>query len=124
MVIFAIFFISLIHSEESLLASLNDEPRLIQMITISRHGARSPKQDLPNFPCRKTSQTTYGYDVGPRELTSFGQKQNFELGKHLRAQYPSIPTNYSSDLFYFRASDADRTLMSGEDWILGLLLAD
>jgi hypothetical protein len=92
--------------------SLSNDPRLIQIFFISRHGARTPGHKIPNLPCKWT--------LPEDELTTLGQQQHFQLGQYLRKTYPEIPQEYVPTKFYFRSSDEDRTLMSMQSNLMGL----
>lgn len=114
--VYLVLFVGL----EASRSPVNGDPKLIQLFTISRHGARTPGRYMPNFPCTKDTHPEEGFDVENKQLTPLGQNQTYHLGIHLREKYQVIPTDYSPKQFYFRASSEDRTLMSGQDCIMGL----
>lgn len=88
-------------------------PKLIRLVTISRHGARTPVHTIPNRPCPN-------FTLPAGELTSVGEQEQFELGKEIRRTYPDIPVEYTPNQFYFRASEYNRTIQSGLSFIRGL----
>ena len=88
-------------------------PKLIQLITIARNGARSPKNYIPTIPCSNFSHLD--------QLTELGQSQQFTLGQEIRQEYSSfLPTSYDPDEIYFRAADNDTMLQSAASFAQGL----
>ncbi|EAR82335.3 histidine phosphatase family (branch 2) protein (macronuclear) [Tetrahymena thermophila SB210] len=87
------------------------------VVQIYRHGARYPIYD-------KT------YDAAEQkkmngELTPVGIRQQFELGRKLRAEYITssrafLSTSYNPQELYVRSTDVTRTLMSAESQLAGL----
>ncbi|KAH7829819.1 putative lysosomal acid phosphatase [Monocercomonoides exilis] len=109
--ILVIAFGSAISSSDEKL--INEDPQLIQLFAITRHGARAPNKSIPNLKCKE-------FTVAKGELTSLGQKQHYDLGMQLRDEYPFLPTEYDSKKFYFKSSDENRSLMSAEAHLQGL----
>src|SRR5579872_6383729 len=92
------------------------EGKLIFAIDIIRHGDRTPVANIPTV--------KYNWPEGFGQLTPTGMHQEYELGKKQRAmyvnQYHLLPAQYKAGTVYVRASDFDRTLMSGQSFLMGL----
>lgn len=92
----------------------NEDLRLI--FSFIRHGARSPS--LKNNDLDIINEKWIN---GPYQLTLIGQRQLFLLGNLFRKKYNSfIKENYSPSEIYLMSTDNDRTLMSGNYFLLGL----
>ena len=90
--------------------------KLIFAVDLIRHGDRNPIATIPKAP-----HTWLG---GLGQLTATGMRQEYLLGKKLRARYIDqtklLPKSYEPGTIYARASDRDRTFMSAESCLMGL----
>ena len=92
----------------------NEDLRLI--FSFIRHGARSPSLKNDNLDLLNEKWLN-----GPYQLTLIGQRQLFLLGNFFRKKYNNfIQENYSPSEIYLMSTDNDRTLMSGNYFLLGL----
>lgn len=96
---------------------MSSESRLVSVVEVCRHGARSPTTFMP-----------WDNDViwpqGPGELIPEGMRQHYLLGAELRQRYIIdqaliVPEYYQPQIYVF-SSDYNRTLMSAESQIQGL----
>ena len=100
-----------------LLISVLCETRLVAVVEICRHGARSPT----------TFQPWDNYDLwpqGPGELLPEGMRQQYLLGLELRRRYTNVtqilmPNYFQPEIFVF-TDDVDRTIMSAQSQIQGI----
>ncbi|MDR3492839.1 MAG: histidine phosphatase family protein [Gammaproteobacteria bacterium] len=106
-----ILFILLILTTTTAIAQDN----LIFAIDVIRHGDRTPIKNIP-----KAHQWT----TGSGQLTATGMQQEYKLGSKLRKiyvdQYHLLPAHYETKTLYVRSTDADRTLMSAQSFLMGL----
>ena len=97
-------------------AYASTQKKLVFAIDVIRHGDRTPTADIPKEP--------HHWLEGAGQLTATGMQQEYQLGASLRKkyieQYHLLPFNYSSNMIYVRSSDADRTLMSAQAFLMGL----
>ena len=86
------------------------------VIDLIRHGARAPAKNYSFFP-----DITWTI---PEELTAVGERQHCLLGHLRRSQYVEnsglLPLIYDPTSVYVRSTDARRTLMSAQAYLLGL----
>ena len=89
--------------------------KLVGVIEVCRHGARSPWDLLP-------WNQKYWSEVG--QLTSVGMRQHWLIGYEFRRRYivneRLIPPFYNSSNVYLRSTDYHRTIQSAESQLQGL----
>lgn len=89
---------------------------LIYVITVIRHGDRTPFARLVNDP--------HTWDDGPSQLTPLGMREQFQLGQQLRTRYvqeiPLLAEAYRYDSIFVLANTVDRTIQSAESLLYGL----
>ncbi|XP_018578050.1 venom acid phosphatase Acph-1-like [Anoplophora glabripennis] len=76
-----------------------------------RHGARTPesKDEYPNDPYKYETFLPMGWG----QLTNYGKRQAYALGKNLRRRYGSFLGDiYTPELVHAQSTDYDRTKMS------------
>jgi len=89
--------------------------KLVQILF--RHGERSP---LVTYRPDNDPHRHY-WSSEPGQLTKYGMRQQYALGKYLRERYQGFIGNaYSATEIYVRSSDMDRTLMSALSNLAGL----
>ena len=100
-----------------LLFSVLCESRLVAVVEICRHGARSPTKFYPwdNYSL---------WPQGPGELLPEGMRQHYLLGLELRRRYTNatqilMPNYFQPEIFVF-TDDVDRTIMSAQSQVQGL----
>ncbi|CAG9837274.1 unnamed protein product [Diabrotica balteata] len=92
---------------------------LIAIVTLFRHGARTPISLYENDPYKAVSSEIW--PEGDGQLTNLGKNQQFELGQWFRERYKQfLPDRYHSDFLTVMSSDVDRTLMSAAAHLAGL----
>jgi len=83
------------------------------IITLTRHGARTPNNDA--------LELTWAKDMEISELTDFGKFQQYLLGQTIRKEYPELfATPLKSTDYYFRSTKRSRTISSAEFFFKGL----
>ena len=89
---------------------------LVYVITVIRHGDRTPFAQLVNDP--------HTWVDGPSQLTPLGMREQFQLGQQLRARYvqeiPLLTETYRYDSIFVLANTIDRTIQSAESLLYGL----
>ena len=89
---------------------------LHQVITVFRHGDRTPDYTFPTDPNSKDT-----WPMGWGQLTSKGISRSSSYGKWMRDCYGDFIKNYfSSKHTYVRSTDFDRTLASAQAYLAGL----
>ncbi|CAG9858512.1 unnamed protein product [Phyllotreta striolata] len=92
---------------------------LLSLITIYRHGARSPIRLYKNDPYINMSKELWPEGLG--QLTNLGKMQQYQLGQWLRSNYKHfIPENYDRSFIQVHSSNKDRCLMSAATNLAGL----
>ena len=99
----------------SLLLNLNEkfEPETIMIINIFRHGARTPKNYIPEI-----EKVFSKYPTG--SLTDNGWRMQFLLGKYLKKRIPKNLINKPSD-YLLISSFKDRAINSGISFASGFI---
>ncbi|KAK0407138.1 hypothetical protein QR680_019024 [Steinernema hermaphroditum] len=91
---------------------------LLHVITIWRHGDRTPSGTFPNDPNQKDA-----WPQGWGELTTTGMDQLYRQGLKLKQRYIDdlkfLNASYRSEEAYFRSSDYDRAISSAYSNIAG-----
>lgn len=109
-----IFIITFFHSINYDPLNSDYEPKLLQLITVSRHGARSPKVTIPSKPCPN-------FKFLNRELTSLGEEQQYALGTIIKQEYSDlVGDSFDPTRVLFRSSYENRALMSAHSFAQGL----
>lgn len=88
--------------------------RVVFLIELCRHGARSPLffQDW---------DSDGRWPDGPGQLTAAGVRQHYLLGTALRSRYPELfSRNFSHSLYSAVSTESGRTVLSAESQLLGL----
>ena len=92
------------------------EDKLVLVVTLIRHGDRTPCHAIPKHP--------YDWKLGLGELTALGINQEYTLGKSFRAKYVEqlafLPDKFDDRLVYARSTNYNRTLMSAQSFLCGL----
>eukprot|EP01017_Pseudomicrothorax_dubius_P034045 TRINITY_DN4622_c0_g1_i1.p1 TRINITY_DN4622_c0_g1~~TRINITY_DN4622_c0_g1_i1.p1 ORF type:complete len:430 (-),score=78.07 TRINITY_DN4622_c0_g1_i1:160-1449(-) len=93
------------------------EMKLIYALEYSRHGARAPMHHHLNA-------SSWKYEL--EELTPIGMRQHFLLGRSLYHRYVKSgrlidPNNIKTRTVQVRSTDFDRTIMSAQTQVYGLL---
>ncbi|CAL8069947.1 unnamed protein product [Calicophoron daubneyi] len=98
--------------------SMNSNQAELQQIHILfRHGDRAPIRRMFD----NSTPVEILWPIGIGQLTASGIRQEFLLGRWLREQYNSfIPGRYNASDIYVRATETDRTIMSGQSFLAGL----
>ncbi|XP_055307347.1 prostatic acid phosphatase-like [Sitodiplosis mosellana] len=87
------------------------EYELIFAHVIYRHGDRNVMESYPNDPYNDEEF----WDNGFGGLSNLSKRQQYELGKYLRARYQKlIGAHYSPKKVYIRSTDEDRNLQSAQ----------
>ncbi len=116
----AVWFIALLvmaslHHVPGALAAMESE-KLIFVVTVIRHGDRTPFAQLKNDP--------HTWKSGNSELTPLGMHQQFELGTYLRERYVDqfslLPATYENGSVYALANGINRTIQSAQCLLFGL----
>ena len=119
------FFDAFIRASAAEKGALEPSGELRYVLLVTRHGARFPLKNFEHcdaWPKHKAFWESYG-----GKLSVLGQSQMVELGKGLRAKYisgegllyeddPDLPQHV-----YTYSSNTDRTVMSAQGVLLGLL---
>ncbi|KAH7830790.1 uncharacterized protein MONOS_3577 [Monocercomonoides exilis] len=93
---------------------VNADPKLIQVIGVTRHGVRSSINPIPSLPCPKFKET-------PGEITQKGHEENYQLGESIRESYKDfIGSEFSIKKHYFISSGEPKTLISGQSIFQGM----
>ncbi|XP_051466814.1 prostatic acid phosphatase-like [Apus apus] len=99
-----------------LLQQTTAERELKFVVTVFRHGDRTPIVTFPND-IHKESEWPQGFG----QLTKTGMQQLFELGQYMRKRYSSfLNSTYNHKEFYIQSTDYDRTIMSAQSFLSGL----
>ncbi len=100
----------------TLAASLLAEGNLIFTVLITRHGDRTPFDNIVN--------ANYQWGTDLSELTPIGMHQEFMLGSKLRKRYVEdfkfLDSTYKANTIYTVASNTNRTILSAESLLMGL----
>ncbi|MFZ2957561.1 MAG: histidine phosphatase family protein [Candidatus Ozemobacteraceae bacterium] len=107
------FFILLL-----IVSTLSAEEMLIFAVSLIRHGDRSPYARM------ESRVINYEWPEGIGELTPEGMRQEYQLGKKLRARYVDayklLPWRYRANSMYVLSTSVNRTLMSAQSLLAGL----
>ncbi|KAL4449635.1 hypothetical protein ABPG74_007458 [Tetrahymena malaccensis] len=96
-------------------SSVNDNLELIQLIELSRHGARAPFYDLWDY---RTN-----WNVPLTTLTNVGQRQHFLIGQEIYKRYNSTifnNGNYSPQNISVLSTSSDRAQQSALSQLYGI----
>ncbi len=100
----------------TLINSLLAEGTLISAVLITRHGDRTPFDNIVN--------ANYQWGTDLTELTPIGMHQEFMLGAKLRKHYIEelkfLDDNYKANTIYTLSSNSNRTILSAECVLMGL----
>ncbi|EDK31611.2 histidine phosphatase family (branch 2) protein (macronuclear) [Tetrahymena thermophila SB210] len=108
-------FLILIACQTIQSSSLNEGLELIQLIELSRHGARAPFYDLWDY---RTN-----WNVPLTTLTNVGQRQHFLIGQELYRRYNSTifnNGNYSPQNVSVLSTSSDRAQQSALSQLFGI----
>ena len=102
----------------SILLLLQASSRLVGVVELCRHGARTPTHFI------KPWDNSTIWPQGQGELIPEGMRQHYLIGTELRRRYMIetqllLPTYYQPEIFVF-SSDYNRTVMSAQSQIQGL----
>ncbi|XP_028137119.1 lysosomal acid phosphatase-like [Diabrotica virgifera virgifera] len=98
---------------------IGETNELIALVTLFRHGARTPIRLYENDPYKAVSSEIWPEGFG--QLTNLGKNQHYELGQWFRERYKQfLPGRYHSDFLAVMSSDVDRCLMSAAAHLAGL----
>ena len=100
----------------TLITSLLAEGTLVSAVLITRHGDRTPFDNIVN--------ANYQWGTDLTELTPIGMHQEFMLGAKLRKHYIEelkfLDDNYKANTIYTLSSNSNRTILSAECVLMGL----
>lgn len=100
----------------TLITSLLAEGTLISAVLITRHGDRTPFDNIVNV--------NYQWGTDLTELTPIGIHQEFMLGSKLRKHYIEdlkfLDSQYKENTIYTLSSNSNRTILSAECLLMGL----
>lgn len=100
----------------TVITSLLAEGTLISAILITRHGDRSPFDNIVNV--------NYQWGTDLTELTPIGMNQEYMLGSKLRKHYIEdlkfLDNSYKANTIYTLSSNSNRTILSAECLLMGL----
>ncbi|XP_060639410.2 prostatic acid phosphatase-like [Anolis sagrei] len=86
------------------------------VVTVFRHGDRTPISTFPTNPVKE--------DVWPQgyeQLTKIGMQQHYDLGQYIRKTYKKfLSQDYKRKEIYVYSTDYDRTIMSAQANLAGL----
>lgn len=100
----------------AVITSLLAEGTLISAVLITRHGDRTPFDNIVN--------ANYQWGTDLSELTPIGMHQEFMLGSTLRKHYIEdlkfLDGQYKANTIYTLSSNSNRTILSAECLLMGL----
>ncbi|KAJ8982556.1 hypothetical protein NQ317_005027 [Molorchus minor] len=102
-VYFVVFIVVSVHFIES-----KSEDELISVVALYRHGDRAP---LASYKYDVYDESYWPFGFG--QLTNIGKRQEYALGRWLRARYDGfLPQRYNAKDIKVYSSNVDRCLMS------------